>query len=151
MDRPGRLVDSGCLGVVPARRRRSRVIVSFGVVARAWSCLLIRYGAGESDVANASGLQIDAARTGNIEDTFTNEDDEAAHANDSRGQAVHAEAWPVSRVHLLLHRDSRPGAVEVDLQRFFRVTPPVVLPERLVRSPGVTNVARGGVLFDPDV
>ena len=102
------------------------MIVSFGVVARAWSCLLIRYGAGESDVANASGLQIDAARTGNIEDTFTNEDDEAAHANDSRGQAVHAEAWPVSRVHLLLYRDSRPGAVEVDLQRFFRVTPPVV-------------------------
>src|SRR5437016_6313960 len=35
MDRPRRLVDSGCLGVVPAGRRRSRVIVSSVVVARA--------------------------------------------------------------------------------------------------------------------
>lgn len=35
MDRSGRLVDSGCVGVVPARRRRSRVIASSAVVARA--------------------------------------------------------------------------------------------------------------------
>jgi len=43
-------------------------------------------------------------RLANIEDTFTDEDDQSADV------VTHAEARSVSRVHLLLHEDSRPRA-----------------------------------------
>jgi hypothetical protein len=103
------------------------VIVSFGVVARAWSCLLIRCGASESNAVKTRGLQIDAAGTGpNIDDTFSNEDDEAA-------QAMTHEAKPFTSkqgqylafIYYYTKLHGRAPA-EADLQRFFRVTPPVV-------------------------
>jgi DNA-binding MarR family transcriptional regulator len=41
-------------------------------------------------------------------------------------EAVHRQARAISRVHLLLHEDSRHAPMEADFRRFFRVTPRVV-------------------------
>jgi len=79
----------------------------------------------------------------NIEDTFTNEDDEAAHAmtheakpfTPRQGQYL-AFIYYYTKIH------GRAPA-EADLQRFFRVTPPVV--HQMIK----TLAARGFIDREP--
>ena len=111
MDRPGGLVDAGCLGIVPARRRRSRVIVLRCCGARL-SCPLILYGASES--VKRVGFRVTPADA-EAADTVPSE---AKPFTPKQGQYL-AFIYYYTKIH------GRPPA-EADLQRFFRVTPPVV-------------------------
>jgi repressor LexA len=82
-------------------------------------------------------------RLANIEDMFTNEDDEAAHAitHDSKlftpkqGQYL-AFIYYYTKIH-------RKPPAEADCQRFFRVTPPVV--HQMIK----TVAARGFIDREP--
>lgn len=191
MDRPGRLVDSGCLGVVPTRRRRSRVIV----LQCWWRELVVpsdplrrrrithgqrvpfRLTAQERDLivdrtlvdaglegrlrnarSNGSDLIVDLTlddvddlsghvaaeanhcsearvrrvldavygRLANVEDTLTDEDDEAAHQVTSRAKPfTPRQGQYLAFIYYYTKIHGRPPA-EAGLLRFFRVTPSVV-------------------------
>ena len=112
MDRPCRLVDAGCVGVVPARRRRSRVISP----PLSWREFVPSDPQRRKRIKH--GQPVAVTLTPAEEDAADAVPREAKPFTPKQGQYL-AFVYYYTKIH------GRPPA-EADLQRFFRVTPPVV-------------------------
>lgn len=127
MDRPSGLVDAGRLGVVPARRRRSRVIICV-LVARA-------FRAPDSVRRRRIGQRVAFSLTPEVTEAADPLPGDPKPFTSKQGQYL-AFIYYYTKIH------GRPPA-EADFQRFFRVTPPVV--HQMIK----TLAARGFIDREP--
>jgi DNA-binding MarR family transcriptional regulator len=127
MDRPSGLIDAGRLGVVPARRRRSRVIICV-VLARAFRAL-------DSVRRRRIGQRMAFSLTPEAAEEADAVPRAAESFTPKQGQYL-AFIYYYTKIH------GRPPA-EADFQRFFRVTSPVV--HQMIK----TLAARGFIDGEP--